>query len=414
MKKVLVLGIGAQGSTAARRLNEHPLVEEVICADYDERAVNELADSLSKGRGIIVDASDAEQIAKAAEGVDLILNALPIIFAKNVLDAALKAHTNYQDFAAGMLTDPEVDDSQEQWIEDIKRMYSEYGKKFQEIGKLAIIGTGSAPGLILVAARKAVRQVDACDTINLIVYEGLEAKRFLPYWWSADVALSDMSEDGIAWENGEFVITEGFSRPVYRQYPETEGRTIMCVEHSHDEPVYIGLNAQTLFKGCQNAYFKYGGAGINFAYPLKRAGLLSKEPEMIGGREVIPFEVVLAHIPPAPKYKEEIQAILDEGIKDECGATVVECIGQKNGKTVQVEAHIFSPGIYEAFEKYELTSEMYLTGQGGYLFAKLFVEDRYDQTGLISSDMLSEYQIDYYLQCAEDLDIRVEITTKEV
>lgn len=413
-KKVLVLGSGAQGTAAARRLDQHPAVEKVICADYDKKAVEELVASMEKGVGLEVNAKDVSAIVKAAEGVDLILNALPYEFAKNVLDAAIEAKANYQDFAAGQLTDPEVDDSQEKWIEDIGVMYKEYGAKFKEIGKLAIIGTGSAPGLILVAARRAVRELDTCDTVNMIVYEGLEAERFMPFWWSPDVALRDMSEDGVAWINGEFVVTEGFSDPFYRDYPEMEGKTAMCVEHSHDEPVYVGYNADTFFKGCRNAYFKYGGVGIDFAYPLKRAGLLSKEKEVINGREVVPFETILAHIPRAPKYYAEIKEILDEGIKSDAGATVAEAIGTKDGKGLQVEAHIFEPGIYECFERFGLTSEQYITGQGGYLFSRLFVEDKYEQTGLISSDMLSEEQVDYYLQCAAELDITVDLVFKEV
>ncbi|MCQ2547270.1 MAG: saccharopine dehydrogenase NADP-binding domain-containing protein [Clostridia bacterium] len=413
-KKVLVLGSGAQGTAAARRLDQHPAVDQVICADYDKKAVDELVATMEKGVGIQVNAKDVSAIVEAAQGVDLLLNALPYEFAKNVLDAAIEAKTNYQDFAAGELTDPAIDDSQEKWIEDIGRMYNEYGQKFRENGKLAIIGTGSAPGLILVAARRAVRELDTCDTVNMIVYEGLEAERFMPFWWSPDVALSDMSEDGVAWINGEFVVTEGFSDPFYREYPEMEGKVAMCVEHSHDEPVYVGYNADTFFKGCRNAYFKYGGVGIDFAYPLKRAGLLSKQKEVINGREVIPFETVLAHIPAAPKYHEEIQEILDEGIKSEAGATVVECIGKKDGKDLQVEAHLGTPGIYECFEKFGLTCEQYITGQGGYLFSKLFVEDKYEQTGLISSDMLSEEQVDYYLQCADELDITCDLVFKEL
>ena len=33
MKKVMVLGVGAQGSTIAKRLQEEPNVAEIICAD---------------------------------------------------------------------------------------------------------------------------------------------------------------------------------------------------------------------------------------------------------------------------------------------------------------------------------------------------------------------------------------------
>ena len=35
MKKIIIVGVGAQGSTIARRLDEHPAVDEIICADYD-------------------------------------------------------------------------------------------------------------------------------------------------------------------------------------------------------------------------------------------------------------------------------------------------------------------------------------------------------------------------------------------
>lgn len=415
MKKILILGTGAQGSTVARRLDEHPNVGEIICADYDKAAVDELVSEMKKAKGVQVNANNQKAVAELAKGADLLVNALPLDFAKTILDAALEAKVNYQDFAAGsVLPLKEGDDAGMNWINGIKYMYEEYGRKFAENGKLAIIGTGSAPGFILVAARKAIREVDTCDTINMMVYEGLEAERFLPFWWSPVVALGDMSADGAAFINGKHVRTEGFSLPLYRKFPETGEKTIVVVEHAHDEPVYVGFNSDTFFKGVKNAYFKYGGVGIDFALPLRRAGLLSKKLEKIGDVKVKPFDVILAHIPHAPKFKHEIQEIIDEGIKSDDGATVVEVIGKKDGKDVQVEAHIFSLGLIDAFEKSGLTAEMYLTGQGGYLFSKMFVEDKYNQKGLISSDMLSEEQVDYYLKCAEDLEIQVEISTKEL
>ena len=38
MKKIMVMGAGAQGSVIARRLQEEPSVTEIVCADYDARA----------------------------------------------------------------------------------------------------------------------------------------------------------------------------------------------------------------------------------------------------------------------------------------------------------------------------------------------------------------------------------------
>ncbi len=409
MKKVLVLGVGAQGSTVAKRLDEEPNVSEIICADYDEKAVEGLVATLKKARGAKVNAKDVKSIVEVAQGVDLIVNALPLLFGKNVLDAALEAKTCYQDFAA-----PETPDLHKDWIEGIKIMYNEYGPKFEAIGKTAVIATGSAPGLILAASRLAVKPLDTCETIYNFVWEGVEAKRFQPFWWSAVTALEDMaSEKSYAFEDGKFIYPTNFSRPMYRQYDYMDA-PVKFVEHTHDEPVHIGLNADSHFKGVKNMFFKYAGAGVNFAEPLFRAGLLSKKKEMIAGVEVAPFDVVLAHLPAAPKFKDEIAEILEEGLVSDNGCMVIEAYGKKDGKNTKVEIHVSAPGLQESFERDGITSEMYLTGQGGFLFTKMFVNDKYEQTGLISSDMMNYDEIDYYFAEAAKLGITLDTKVENI
>jgi saccharopine dehydrogenase (NAD+, L-lysine forming) len=90
MKKVLVLGLGAQGLAAIKKLDDEPAVGEIICAGRNQDAVNSVVGMLKKGRGALVDAQDKDSIVKAARGVDLILNALPLEWTQNVLDAALE------------------------------------------------------------------------------------------------------------------------------------------------------------------------------------------------------------------------------------------------------------------------------------------------------------------------------------
>ncbi|MBI9104610.1 MAG: saccharopine dehydrogenase NADP-binding domain-containing protein [Spirochaetales bacterium] len=406
MKKILILGVGAQGSTVAKRMDEEPNVAEIICADYDEKAVNDLASQLNKGTPLKVDASRVENIVKAAEGVDLIVNGLPMAFGRIVLEAAIKAGTNYQDFAAA--DTPDVD-----WVEGIKTMLTETTREFEAIGKTAIISTGSAPGLICVVARDAMRYLDSCETITMMVYEGVNAKRFIPFWWSPEVAYADMSDEAYAFENGEIIPTEPFSRPLYMKFKD-EDKEIRLVEHAHDEPVNMGINSKEYFKGAKNIYFKYGGYGIEFAEPLYRMGILSDKPVEIDGVEVIPRNLVLKLTPPAPKYYDEIKEILEEGLESDTGAMVVRATGFKEGKKIQIESYVSAPGCAEAFEKSGLTGETYLTGQGGSLYTKMFVNDKITKTGLISSDMLDYDQVDYYLSEAAKLDITVETTVTEI
>jgi len=420
MKKILVLGVGAQGSTIVQRLDEEPSVQEIICADYDSEAVADITKITKKTRGVQIDCRSLDDIIDVATGVDLIVNALPLHFGKQVLEAAIAVGANYQDFSSptNIIESCECDDCDvcdnydekldSSWIDGIKLMYSDYSKQFEKIGKTAITATGSAPGLIHVIARRLMRELDSCDTIYLFVYEGVEAARFQPFWWSPYTALEDMSESGYAYENGKLIRTPAFGLPIKRSFSELGGE-YEFIEHTHDEPVHMGINADKFFKGAKNIYFKYGGVGATFAKPLYRAGLLSRDEMEIDGVSVVPFDVILAHLPPAPKTKKEIQEIIDEGIIADVGCFVVEAHGKKDGKDVEVRIHVSAPSFLECFERASLTAEMYLTGQSGFIFTKMFIEDKYHQLGLISSDMLTDEQVDYYLEFAKKFDITYEI-----
>jgi saccharopine dehydrogenase-like NADP-dependent oxidoreductase len=258
-----------------------------------------------------------------------------------------------------------------------------------------------------------VEALDSCDTIYNLVWEGVEAKRFLPFWWSPTVAYADMSETAFAYENGKIIETEPFSRPVFIKF-KGQDKEIRLVEHAHDEPVEMGINAEKYLKGAKNIYFKYGGVGVDFAEPLYRMGILSKKPVEIDGVKVVPRNLVIKLTPPAPKYHDEIKEILEEGLVSDTGAMLVQAYGIKNGKRVKAETYVNAPGCEEAFRRSGLTGETYLTGQCGSLFTKLFVNDKMTQTGMFSPDMLTMEQIDYYLAEAAKLDITLDSSIEEI
>ena len=301
--KILVLGTGAQGTTVAKRLDEEPGVSSIICADYNTEAVNELTGILTKAKGMKCDAYNVDEIINCAQGVDLIVNALPLEFGKNVLDAALAVKANYQDFSSTTAFDEDVNIG---WIRGMKYQFEVYSPKFEEIGRLAIIGTGSAPGVICCATRDAMKYLDTCDTIYNFVWEGVEAKRFQPFWWSPETAIQDMSEPAYTYENGELFVRPPFEDPVKRKYDYMD-HEVTFLNHCHDEPVQYALNADKYFKGCKNAYFKYAGVGMEFAEPLYRAGLLSHDEREVKGRKVVPFDLIVDSISAPPKFAREIR-----------------------------------------------------------------------------------------------------------
>jgi saccharopine dehydrogenase-like NADP-dependent oxidoreductase len=68
MRKIMIMGTGAQGSTIAKRMQEESRIEEIVCADYDTRAAEELEKSLSKATAVKVDAREVANIVAAAKG----------------------------------------------------------------------------------------------------------------------------------------------------------------------------------------------------------------------------------------------------------------------------------------------------------------------------------------------------------
>ena len=92
----------------------------------------------------------------------------------------------------------------------------------------------------------------------------------------------------------------------------------------------------------------------------------------------------------------------------------VSAIGKKDGRDVEVITLVNAPGLAESFAKSGITAEMYLTGQGGFLFSKLMLEGHMHQTGLMTSDMLTMEQVDLYFDYAKDLDITLSTRTVDI
>jgi saccharopine dehydrogenase-like NADP-dependent oxidoreductase len=160
MKRIIVIGVGAQGSTIAKRMDEHPGVSEIICADYDRKAAEQLSGSLTKATALQLDASEVSNVIAAARGCDLIVNGLPLDFNLPVMEAALAVNASYFDMAGPM--------EDIGFVESYKLLFSEWHERFKAKGLTALVGGGSSPGLANVMARESVEKMDSCETISIL------------------------------------------------------------------------------------------------------------------------------------------------------------------------------------------------------------------------------------------------------
>lgn len=404
MKKIIIIGVGAQGSTIARRMDEHPGVSEIICADYDITAAEKLSKSLKKATAVKLDARVVNNLIKAAEGSDLMVNGLPLEFNLIMMEAALAVNASYMDMAGPM--------EDRGFVESYKLIFSEWHENFKENELTALVGCGSSPGLANVIARESVDKLDTCDQIGIYIYEGVWARKFTPFWWSPEVAFGDMAYSTFRCENGNIVEDKPFSRPVMMKFIGID-QEIRMVDHEHDEPVTMGLLADKVLKGVKNVEFKYGGPHVELSESLYHLGLLSKEPVTVKGADIVPMDLVLKLCPPAPKFPDEIKAILDEGLVKDEGAFLVRVDGNKEGKPVRIDGYVNAPGLVEAFEKSGLSHEAYLTGQCASVFVKMMVDNAFTEKGVFVPEQLHADARHYCFQELAKLGITVDETVEK-
>ena len=397
MKTLLILGAGAQGSALAGLLDREPQAERILCADRDLRAAETLARRLSKGEPRLIRAEDPRELARLAAGADIIVNCLPIQYNLPVMEAALEARADYQDLCMTEIGGLSP-------VESARKMLTEQNERFRERELLALTNTGSAPGLINLAVREAVEDMDSCESIEISVYEGLWSRKFVPFWWSPQVAFQDMAEDPIRFENGVHRTTEPFGNPVWMTFPGID-HPVRMVDHSHEEPVTMGLYAGTCLKGVKNVIFRYGGPHVEMAETLYRMGLLSREEREFRGMKYVPMDLILSHTPPAPKYREEIEDILRQGLVSREGAFQAVIRGVKGGRPGVSTISVQSPDLEEAFERSGISHEAYLTGQSAFIFTKMLVTGQVEQKGLVAPEALERGPREFFFREAEKLGI---------
>ncbi len=398
MKKITVMGVGAQGSTIAKRLQEEPKVEEIVCADYDTRAAGELEKSLSKAKAVRVDGAKVADIVEAARGSQLIVNGLPPDFNMNVMDAALEVNACYQDMASGPTGEGD-------FVEEVRKQLGR-DQQFVDAGLAALTNTGSAPGVANIVTREAVDKFDEVERIAILVYEGIWSKRFVPFWWSPDTAFGDMAAAPIHFEDGKFVEGVPFGNPEMFEFRGLGERRLY--DHEHEEPVTMGLLADKYLKGVRNVRFRYGGPACELAKGLYDMGLLSYEPVEVDGVEIVPMHLISKLTPPAPKYEQEIRDLLAEGLELEEGAFLVRVDGVKDGEALRIDSYVNAPDLHTSFEKARISHESYYTGQGAFLFSKMFVNGKVDRTGVFPPEAFGPEARAYYFREAAKLDITVD------
>ncbi len=325
MKKVLVIGAGAQGGPCTSILAGEESVELIRLGDIDLDLAQRVADRVmsEKIETLLLDASDKEQMVAAAEGVDVIINLTHLKFNDTIMAAALEAGTHYVDTASST-------EFLENWI---TREEPKLHQEFEAIGKTALVGCGFAPGITNVLTRQICDQMERVEKIILRVgrKSASSPKEVVSAWqptWSPEILLEDYSESPMLLIDGEYTQVPIFSHPEKYTFPDPVGELLLS-SHMHEEPYLMPKFYQE--KGLKYFDFKYPVDKLAGAFI--KMGFASHEPIEVKGARVAPVDVLMALVKrPANRFFEENpESILES---DLTGILDISVGGERGGQRV--------------------------------------------------------------------------------
>ncbi len=297
--RILLVGAGGVGSAFTGIAARREFFERCVVSDYDEDRARRAVEALDDPRFVAarVDASDAGSVEALVRehGITHVMNAVDPRFVMPVFEGAFAGGADYLDMAMS-LSRPHPEAPYEQTGVKLGDEQFALAERWEQAGRLALVGMGVEPGLSDVFARYAAdhlfSEIDELGTRDGADLE-VAGHEFAPSF-SIWTTIEECLNPPVVWEKDRgWFTTPPFSEPEVFEFPEGIG-PVECVNVEHEEVLLMPR-----WVDCRRATFKYG-LGNEFIEVLKtlhKLGLDSTDKVTVGGAEVSPRDVVAACLP---------------------------------------------------------------------------------------------------------------------
>jgi saccharopine dehydrogenase (NAD+, L-lysine-forming) len=283
------------GCVAVQALAQDKRVAQVLLLDVNLEQARLVADFIKSPKVSVqaVDLGQHDRLVLALAGADACLNATNYYTNMLVMEGCLAAGTHYVDLGG---------------LFHMTRQQLALDERFAAQGLSAILGMGTAPGIPNVQARYAADGLDTVESIK--IYDGVEpAPSHAPlFTYAIPTILDELTLEPVVFSNGEFV-----ARPPLSDFED------VCFTHPLGVlPMHLSLHSEVATlpvtyrdKGIRECFFKinYWGMSPQVVDKLRvlvELGFDRREPVEVGGKKVIPREVMQAllsgYVPPISYY----------------------------------------------------------------------------------------------------------------
>ena len=291
MKIGIVGAAGRMALGALPDLAESSEVDQVVLIDR-ESAKSEMArraQSIGQGKFVVVscDVDDNQSLRSALRGCASIANCTGHHRNLQVMDACLAEGCHYTDMGG---------------LFHFARKQMKLHQAFQDRGLTAVLGMGTAPGIVNVMGSYAVDMLEEVHAFHIrdgiVNLAPADTPLTVPY--SMETILDEFIQNPFIFEDGDWKELEPFARPEKIDFPQPVGtQTVFATIHSEVATVPVTFRD----KGLKEMSFKLSLPKV-FEDKLRfltALGFGQKEPLRIGGQDVSPRKVLLGLIDKLPK-----------------------------------------------------------------------------------------------------------------
>jgi saccharopine dehydrogenase (NAD+, L-lysine-forming) len=306
MKTLVLGGAGAVCSETTRDLARTSKFDEIVVAEYNLEAANQLIEEIGDPRlkAVFFNADDYDSMLKLFPGNDVVINGLPWKYDLAVTKACVEVGVNGLD----------VSTEEDQW---------DYDATAKEKDIVFIPGVGATPGITNAMARRAADQMDTVDDIQ-INFAAFRCPAPAPgllitFLWE----FHPKTEGRVYYEEGEFHWVGPFKGLKDVTFPGEIGEQEVCyIPHPETRTMPMSLGARKVsVQGC------FPPHAMRLAKAMLESGLYSEEPITVMGVETTALEMMHEILLTLPETKET--PLWAYGL-------VVEVYGKKDGKDLKI------------------------------------------------------------------------------
>jgi len=342
--RIFVLGAGGTGSLLAQLLERQG--HTVWCGDRDIGRARRFLGKKSEIEIVETNARNLWSIVRAARGANLVVNALPAVFNRIILRAALRLRAHYLDLNSHLTHHP------------FRPEQFRFQKQFLAKNRVALVCAGVAPGLTNLLAQRAAEMLDSVESIQIRLFESTESKDPISTW-SADVAYDEATSHPPTYRHGRFALARRFDEREKFRFPPPIGEV----------PVYLAAQDEVCMLPyvihVRNVDAKIGGNDIERLRRWHRQGRLNRSAGIIRKRF------------PQTLTPRQVAKLIRTGVLENArfAAAVVVC-GTKRDEVLHIRWDASFPSLYTLRQRGLLSTPIaYATAHLAAIFVKHFPRD---------------------------------------